>query len=137
MGILSRSIFREVASSALLGTVLFTFVIFLQRVGKLFEILVRSSAPPRTVGQLFALAVPFALTFTIPLGVLVGVLLALSRMSSDGEITAMRAAGVSSRRVVYPVLTFAFLGMAIAGAASLWITPYSISQTTQILNRLV
>jgi len=41
MGLISRSIFREVTSSALLGTLLFTFVLFLQRVGRLFEILVR------------------------------------------------------------------------------------------------
>ena len=74
MGLLSRAIFREVANSALLGTVLFTFVLFLQRVGRLFEILVRSSAPPQTVAHLFALAIPFTLTFTVPLGVLVGVL---------------------------------------------------------------
>ena len=84
MGLLSRAIFREVASSAILGTILFTFVLFLQRVGRLFEILVRSSAPPATVGHLFALAIPFTLTFTLPLGVLVGVLIARSRMSSDG-----------------------------------------------------
>jgi len=78
MGLISRSIFREVTSSALLGTLLFTFVLFLQRVGRLFEILVRSSAPPPTVGYLFTLAIPFTLTFTVPLGVLVGVLIALS-----------------------------------------------------------
>src|SRR5207237_8953922 len=93
MFLLSRASFREVFSSALLGTILFTFVLFLQRVGRLFEILVRSSAPPKTVGYLFALAIPFTLTFTVPLGVLVGVLIALSRMSRNGEITAMRAAG--------------------------------------------
>ncbi len=137
MGIISRFIFRDVASSALLGTVLITFVLFLQRVGKLFEILVRSSAAPAAVAQLFALAVPFALTFTVPLGVLVGVLIALSRMSTDGEITALRAAGVSSRRVVAPVLTFAFLGMMVTATASLWLTPYSISKTYRILNQLV
>lgn len=137
MGILSRAIFREVSSSAALGAILFTFVLFLQRVGKLFEILVRSSASPRTVGQLFALAIPFTLTFTVPLGVLIGVLIALSRMSSDGEITAMRAAGVSSRKVVTPVLVFAFLGMLVTASASLWLTPYSISKTYRILNQLV
>ena len=40
-------------------------------------------------------SLPPALVFTLPIGVLVGVLLASSRMSSDGEITAMRAAGIS------------------------------------------
>src|SRR6202046_2623493 len=129
MGLLNRSIFREVAHSALLGTVLFTFVIFLQRVGKLFEILVRSSAPPPTVAYLFCLAIPFTLTLTVPLGVLVGVLIALSRMSSDGEITAMRAAGVPSRKVIAPVLTFAFLATIVTAAATLWLTPYSTWKT--------
>ena len=45
MGLLFRAIFREVAKSAIFGALLFTFVLFLQGVGKLFEILVRSSAP--------------------------------------------------------------------------------------------
>ena len=71
MGLLFRAIFREVAKSAIFGAALFTFVLFLQRVGKLFEILVRSSAPPATVAHLFVLAIPFTLSFTMPLGVLV------------------------------------------------------------------
>ena len=100
------------------GTVLFTFVLFLQRVGRLFEILVRSSAPPPTVGTLFGLAIPFTLAFTAPLGVLVGVLIALSRMSSDGEITAMRAAGVPSRKVIAPVLILATLAILMFGSFS-------------------
>src|SRR5260221_5822070 len=137
MGLISRSIFREVTSSALLGTLLFTFVLFLQRVGRLFEILVRSSAPPPTVAYLFGLAIPFTLTFTVPLGVLVGVLIALSRMSSDGEITAMRAAGIPSRKVIAPVLIFAVLATMVTATASLWFTPYSTTKTYKVLNQLV
>ncbi len=52
---------------------------------------------------------------TIPFGVLVGILIGLGRLSSDGEIIAMRAAGVSSRKVIAPVLFFAALGVALAG----------------------
>jgi LPS export ABC transporter permease LptG/LPS export ABC transporter permease LptF len=137
MGLLFRSIFREVAKSAIFGAALFTFVLFLQRVGKLFEILVRSSAPPATVAHLFALAIPFTLSFTMPLGVLVGVLIALSRMSSDGEIIALRAAGVPSRKVIPPVLVFATLAMLITATASLWLTPYATWKTFKVLNQLV
>ena len=136
MGLLFRATFREVAKSATFGAALFTFVLFLQRVGRLFEILVRSSAPPATVGHLFALAIPFTLSFTMPLGVLVGVLIALSRMSSDGEIIAMRAAGVPSRKVIPPVLVFATLAMLITATASLWLTPYATWKTYKILNQL-
>jgi LPS export ABC transporter permease LptF/LPS export ABC transporter permease LptG len=136
VGLLSRSVFREVSKSALFGAVLFTFVLFLQRAGKLFAILVRSSAPPATVAQLFALAIPFTLTFTVPLGVLVGVLLALSRMSSDGEIIAMRACGVPSSKVIAPVLGFATLAMLVTATASLWFTPYATWRTYKVLNQL-
>jgi LPS export ABC transporter permease LptG/LPS export ABC transporter permease LptF len=137
MGLLFRAIFREVAKSAVFGAALFTFVLFLQRVGKLFEILVRSSAPPATVAHLFALAIPFTLSFTLPLGVLSGVLIALTRMSSDGEIVAMRAAGVPSRKVIPPVLAFATLAMLVTATASLWLTPYATWKTFKVLNQLV
>ncbi|HBY63544.1 MAG TPA: LPS export ABC transporter permease LptF [Solibacterales bacterium] len=137
MGILGRNVFREIVSSAVLGSLLFTFVLFLQRLGKLFEMLVRSSAPPQTVGYLFLLILPPVLTLTIPIGVLVGVLIALSRMSSDGEVVAMRAAGVPSRRLAVPVLLFATAGMSVAGACSLWLTPWATRETFRVLNQLI
>ncbi len=136
MGILSRAIFAEIASSAILGTLLFTFVLFLQRAGRSFEILVRSSAGMETTAYLFALILPATLTFTLPVGALVGILIGLSRMSSDGEIIGLRAAGVPSRRVIFPVLTFAFIALAITAACSLWLTPWSIRETYRVLNRL-
>jgi LPS export ABC transporter permease LptG/LPS export ABC transporter permease LptF len=134
--ILSRSVFREIATGALLGVVLFTFVLFLREAGQLFSILVRSSAPPRTVGYLFWLALPDSLIFTIPLGVVAGVLLGLSRMSGDSEITALRAAGVPGRAVSRPVFAFAAVSMALAAACSLWLTPWSIRERFRILNQL-
>jgi LPS export ABC transporter permease LptG/LPS export ABC transporter permease LptF len=135
--IISRYVFREIAASALIGAVLCTFVIFLQQsVGKLFELLVRSSAGPETVVYLFVLAMAPILPLTVPFGVLVGILIGLGRMSADGEITALRAAGISSRKVIPPVLIFALLGTLLAGAASTWLTPLAIRETYRIFNRL-
>ncbi len=134
--ILRRYVFREILSSAMLGTLLCTFVIFLQGVGKLFELLVRSSADLQTVSYLFMLAMAPVLPLTVPFGVLVGILIGLGRMSGDGEVTAMRAAGVSSRIVILPVLGFALLATMIAGAASTWLTPIAIRETYRISNRL-
>ena len=134
--ILRKYIFKEVLSSALLGTLLCTFVIFLQGAGRLFELFVRSSAEPRTVVYLFALAMAPVLPMTVPFGVLVGILIGLGRMSGDGEITAMRSAGVSSRRVIMPVVALALAGVTVAGAASTWLTPVAIRETLRIWNRL-
>jgi len=137
MRLLSRTLFREILTSSALGCILFTLVLFLERARPLFEFLVRDSGSPKLVAYLFALVLPQALPYAIPLGVLVGTLITLSRMSSDGEITAMRAAGVSGRRVAPPILAFGFLMMLMAAAASLWLTPWSIRERIKIQNQLI
>lgn len=136
--LLSRYVFREILTSAVLGTLLATFVIFLQEgASKLFEVLVNSNnVAPKTMLELFLWAMPPVLPLTIPFGVLVGILIGLGRMASDGEITAMRAAGVSSRKVIAPVLVFAGLGMGLAAFSSLRLAPLSVRETTRIVREL-
>jgi LPS export ABC transporter permease LptG/LPS export ABC transporter permease LptF len=135
--ILGRYIFREILSSALLGTFLATFVLFLQRADPIFEILVRSNgASARIALELFALALPGVLPYTIPFGVLVGILIGLGRMASDGEIVAMRAAGVSSQRVIAPVLVFAAIGAGFGAYVTLRLTPECIRNYTKLVNQL-
>ena len=136
MRLLSRTIFRENFYGAVLGCVLFTSVLFLPLAKSLFEYLVRSSNSPREVLYLFALVLPEALPFAIPLGMLTGTLLTLSRMSADGEVTAMRAAGVPGRRVAPPILTVGFLAMLVTAAASLWLTPWSVGERFRVAARL-
>ena len=136
MGLLNRAILRELFSNAFLGTVLFTFVLFLQRAGKSFELLVRSSATPSTIASLFGLLLPLTMTFALPTGALVGILITLSRMSSDGEIIGMRAAGVPSRRILSPVLVVGIFFTLITAACSLWLTPWSIRKTETLLGKL-
>ena len=136
MRLLGRYIFREILTSSLLGTLLATFVIFLHGADALLKLLVGTNPPPATVVALLTLAVPPVLPFTIPFGVLVGILIGLGRLSADGEIVAMRAAGVSSRKVIAPVLTFALLGMGLAAWASLRLTPYSYRESARMVNEL-
>ncbi len=133
MKILSRYTFHEILASSVLATVLATFVIFLQGIGKLFELLVHSAKGPAVL-ELFALALPPILQLSMPFGVLVGILVGLGRLSSDNEMTAMRSAGVSTRIVVAPVLTFAFAAMLVSGACALWLNPLAIRAEYRILN---
>ena len=56
MRILSRTIFKEIFVSAMLGGAMFVLVLFLQRSRLLFEFLVRNSGTPSAVAYLFALA---------------------------------------------------------------------------------
>src|SRR5215472_13175829 len=135
--LLRRYIFREILSSALIGTFLASFVVFLLQVDKIFDVLVRSTFTYKTVLTLFALAMPPVLPLTIPFGMLVGILIGLGRMASDGEIVAMRAAGISSRRVIPPVLLFAMIAAGFAAFASLRLTPLSYREYNRVINQLI
>ncbi|MFZ1052856.1 MAG: LptF/LptG family permease, partial [Candidatus Sulfotelmatobacter sp.] len=94
MRILTRYILREVTSHALIGAAIFTFVLFTRDLGRILELVVRASAPLPSVAEIFFYTVPLALTYTIPMSVLVGILIGLSRLAADSEITAMRASGM-------------------------------------------
>jgi len=135
--LLSRTLFREIFTSATLGSVLLTAVLFLETSRKLFTFIVSNSGPAKQVAYLFFLVLPQTLPFTLPLGVLIGTLIALSRKSSDGEITAMRASGIPGTRVAGAVLTFAFLGLCVTAASSLWLKPWSIRESLRVTNELI
>jgi LPS export ABC transporter permease LptF/LPS export ABC transporter permease LptG len=125
MRILSRYILKEIFSHSLLGLLIFTFVIFVRHIGHLLELVVRHSLAPRSILTLFLLPVPGILVLTIPMSVLVGILIGLSRMSADGEVIAVRASGIGLGQFVGPAMIFAVCGWALASWMSLFLGPRS------------
>ncbi len=67
MRMISRTNFREILTSSALGTLLFTFVLFLKTIERLSAMLVRSSPPTYTVVRLFIYALPATIPFSLPL----------------------------------------------------------------------
>ncbi|HKD91006.1 MAG TPA: LPS export ABC transporter permease LptF [Terriglobales bacterium] len=132
----TRYILHEVVTHGLIGAALFTFIVFMRDMGRLLELVVRNSAPASAVAALFVFTLPTALTLTIPMGVLVGVLLGLSRLAADSEITAMRAVGVGSWQFVRIVSLFAVASFAIAFFNSVYVAPRSAAALDRLQNRL-
>jgi LPS export ABC transporter permease LptG/LPS export ABC transporter permease LptF len=123
MRIITRYILREVTSHALLGGALFTFILFIRDLGKILELFVRDSASLTDVVRIILYTLPNALSFTIPMAVLVGILLGLSRLASDSEITAMRASGMSALDFVRIVSIVSTIALALGLFNSLYLAP--------------
>ena len=123
MRIFTRYILREVTSYALLGGALFTFVLFMRDLGRILELVVRESATLGQVVLVFAYTLPSAITYTIPMAVLVGILLGLSRLASDSEITAMRASGMGALSFVRIVSIVAAAALGLGLFNSLYLAP--------------
>src|SRR5260370_26299628 len=113
MRIFTRYILKEVISHGLIGATVFTFVIFTRDVSRILELVVRNSAPLPSVAELFFLTLPTALTVTIPMSVLVGILIGLRPLSADSEVTAMRASGICVSRFLKIVGIFEIAGCLI------------------------
>ncbi len=115
MNILDRHIFRSILTTALAAVALFAFVLAAGNVIRdLLGPLLSGQLPLLSFGRLVLLLVPFVISYALPLGMLTGVLLTLGRLSSDSEITAMRAAGLSIPRIARPAMILAVLGVALA-----------------------
>ncbi|MGH9556261.1 MAG: LptF/LptG family permease, partial [Terriglobales bacterium] len=136
MRILTRYVLRELLTHCLLGAAVFTFVLFMRDVGRILELVVRNSAPLPSVAEVFFFTLPAALTFTIPMGVLVGILIGLGRMSADSEVTAMRAAGMGAGTFVRIVAIFAVGAWMLALGNTLWLAPRSLAALTRLQESL-
>jgi LPS export ABC transporter permease LptG/LPS export ABC transporter permease LptF len=123
MRIISRYILREVTSHALLGGALFTFILFIRDLGKILELFVRDSASITDVARIIVYTLPNALSFTIPMAVLVGILLGLSRLAADSEVTAMRASGMGALDFVRIVSVVSILALGLGLFNSLYLAP--------------
>ncbi len=123
MRILTRYILGEISSHAALGCALFTFILFMKPLEQILEMVVRNSSSFLTVLQLFLFTLPNTFLVSIPMAVLVGVLLGLSRLAADSEITAMRASGFGIWYFVRVASVVAFLGTGLGLVNSLVVEP--------------
>jgi LPS export ABC transporter permease LptG/LPS export ABC transporter permease LptF len=134
--ILTKYILREVLSHAAIGAAVFTFVIFMRDLGKILELVVRNSAPLPSVIEIFAYTLPTAFTITIPMGVLVGILIGLSRLAADSEITAMRAVGIGAWRFVAIISIFVVTAWGLALFNNVVIAPRAAASLGVLQDRL-
>jgi len=136
MRILTRYILREVTAHALIGVGIFTFVLFTRDLGHILELVVRASAPLPSVFEIFSFTVPLALTYTLPMSVLVGILIGLSRLAADSEITAMRASGLGVWSFLRILSIFVFAAWLLALVNGLYVAPRSQAALGRLEDKL-
>lgn len=111
---LDRYVLRELSVPVFASTFLVAALFAANELIALFQQLSVQNVPILTMQKLALLRMPFWLTFTFPVGVAMGSSLAMSRLVREGELTAMRSAGISIWRVLRPVL---LVGLSLAVAS--------------------
>src|SRR6476646_2950866 len=94
--LLPRYILSATVPYVFLALALLTAVLFAQQAGRFAEIALYTQVTIGLLAQVAAALLPGVLVFTIPVGVLAGIIIGYSRMGSDSEVVAMRSAGVGT-----------------------------------------
>lgn len=109
---LDRYLVREIALPLALGLTVLTFILVLPPILVAGEEFISKGVEWSIIARAMATLLPQALSLTIPMAVLLGILVGFGRLSADREFVAMQACGVSLARLLRPVLLVAALGTA-------------------------
>jgi lipopolysaccharide export system permease protein len=102
---------REFLLSFLVAFLFFFFIFFVNQLLLLAEDILAKDVPLVDVLKLILYSLPSIVALSFPFGALVGALMAVGRLSSDNEIIAFRASGISHRVLFVPML---LLGIAFS-----------------------
>jgi lipopolysaccharide export system permease protein len=123
--------------SFVIGFLFFFFIFFVNILLVMAEDILAKNVPVRDILLLVLYSVPQILALTFPFAALIGSLMAVGRLSSDNELLAMRASGVSLR---VPFTVVMFLGLAssaLSFVANDYLLPVSNLRMGRIYRRIV
>jgi lipopolysaccharide export system permease protein len=104
MKILTRYILREHIAPFLFAFLTITFLLIIDFVPKIVNHILDKDLPLSIVFELIALNLAWMIALSVPMSVLVATLMAFGRLTSDFEITALKASGVNLLRIIFPLL---------------------------------
>ncbi len=134
---LYRYIFGELFIYFFLCLFLLTFVLLLNRLFQLTELIINKGVPFAIVGKLLLTIIPVLLLVTLPMATLVTCILVFSRLSNDNEFIAMNASGMSLYAQLAPVALLGLISAAISAFVMIYGLPWSHNLTNLIRHEIL
>lgn len=133
MKILDRYIAVSVAAAFASGVTMFMVLLCAMNMLKeLIELIAKEGVPAGLAFTIIGYKIPGLMVYAFPMAVLLAILLTFSRMSSECEMVAIRAAGVSFVRIIIPTLLFALLVSGLTFWISNSYAPYASKKSRQL-----
>ena len=107
MRILARYILKEFFPPFIIALICFTLMLIFNDLFRLTKLFVQKGVSPLYLVELLIYVMPATVVLSLPMAMLVAILLALGRLSTDNEIVAMKAHGIAFHQLMFPLLTIA------------------------------
>ena len=117
-------ILKEILPVFLIGLMVFTVILLMDKILKLIELVVARGVSPSQILMLLVFISPSFLIFTIPMAVLLSTLISFGRLSGDSEITAFKASGMSLYQLFFPVSIFSIVACLLTSFLVLYGLPW-------------
>jgi lipopolysaccharide export system permease protein len=132
--ILGRYVLREVATAWLVVTGVLLLILLANEVVGVLERAAAYQYPQSIVLELIGLGALQYLSVLLPVGLLLGVVLAFGRLYHDSEMAAALACGVAPRRLFVPVALLAVLVATGLAWLTLEVAPQATAQVLSLRN---
>jgi LPS export ABC transporter permease LptG/LPS export ABC transporter permease LptF len=111
--IFDRYLVREILLPFFLALLVLTFILLMPPILENAQQLIAKGVELKTVARILVTLMPQALSVTIPMALLYGILMGLGRLSADREFVALQACGVSIYRAMRPIGVLALTAFAV------------------------
>ena len=122
--IVYKYIFKEMIPPFVINLLFFNFIFLLTKILDITNMIVNYRISLFDVLLLLIYSMPHFLEFVIPMSVMTTVLLTFFRLSSDNEIVALKAGGMSIYELLPPVLLFCLIGCILTGFMTIYGLPW-------------
>ncbi len=99
-----RQLLKDYLPPFLFSLFALTFILFLQQLFKLIDLLVSKGVGLDLVSGVFINSLPFIISSTVPMAILVATLMTFGRMAQDNEMVVIFTSGVRIGRLILPIL---------------------------------
>jgi len=134
---LSFYFFKQFLPPFVFGSVLFSFVLVLDKLFDLIDLILNKGVKLTTVGALLALFMPTVIPLSLPMGCLLGCMISFGRLSEENEITAVRASGISLPKAVWMIPLFALVVSFLMVPFNSAIAPWANTSFRRIFERII
>ena len=122
--IIYKYIFKEMIPPFVISLLFFNFIFLLTKILDITNMIVNYRISLFDVMLLLIYSMPHFLEFVIPMSTMMTVLLTFFRLSSDNEIVALKAGGMSTYNLLPPVLLFCLTGAILTGFMTIYGLPW-------------
>jgi lipopolysaccharide export system permease protein len=133
---LTRHILGEMTGPVFFALLVLTIIVLTEDMLAASDLVLNRGIPAQIVASMTVYRLVPAIAWMLPFAVLMGSLIALGRLGADRELLVLEASGISSPRLVPPVLVLAAIATAVGFALTLVAAPAANRALDETLERL-